>query len=67
MKAYGFSTPFSPRAQNYVEQLSLDLEEPRDHDLVVEIKGVQADFVPTCPPAPWKLPGCPALWSPCGH
>ena len=47
MKAYGFSTPFSPHARNYVEQLSLDLEEPRDPDLVVEIKGVAVNPVDT--------------------
>ena len=47
MKAYGFSTPFSPQARNYVEQFTLDLEEPRDHDLVVEIKGVAVNPVDT--------------------
>ena len=47
MKAFGFSTPFSPHARNYVEQLTLDLEEPRDHDLVVEIKGVAVNPVDT--------------------
>jgi len=47
MKAYGFSTPFSPQARNYVEQFTLDLEEPRDHDLVVEIRGVAVNPVDT--------------------
>lgn len=47
MKAFGFTTPFSPDAQNYVEQLTLDLEEPGDHDLVVEIEGVAVNPVDT--------------------
>lgn len=47
MKAYGFSTPFLPGARNYVEELTLDLEEPGEHDLVVEIKGVAVNPVDT--------------------
>jgi zinc-binding alcohol dehydrogenase family protein len=47
MRAFGFSTPFSERAQNYVEELALDLEVPRDHDLVVEVKGVAVNPVDT--------------------
>ena len=47
MKAFGFTTPFSPDAQNYVEELALDLEEPGDYDLVVEIKGVAVNPVDT--------------------
>ena len=40
MKAFGFTTPFSKQARNYVEELTIELEEPRDHDLLVEIVGV---------------------------
>lgn len=47
MKAFGFSTPFSEQAQNYVEELTLDLDAPRDHDLVVEVKGVAVNPVDT--------------------
>lgn len=47
MKAFGFSTPFSERAHNYVEELTLDLEAPRDNDLVVEVKGVAVNPVDT--------------------
>ena len=47
MKAFGFSTPFSGHIQNYVEELTLDLEAPREHDLVVEVKGVAVNPVDT--------------------
>lgn len=47
MNAYGFTTPFSPDAQNYVEALTLEVERPRDHDLLVEIRGVAVNPVDT--------------------
>ncbi len=47
MKAFGFTTPFSEQARNYVEELTVELQEPRDHDLVVEIKGVAVNPVDT--------------------
>lgn len=47
MKAFGFSTPFSDQARNYVDELTLELGAPRERDLVVEVKGVAVNPVDT--------------------
>lgn len=47
MKAFGFATPFSADAQNYVDEFDLEPESPGAHDLVVDVMAVAVNPVDT--------------------
>ena len=47
MRAFGFTGPFSPEKQNYVEQLDVATPAPDGHDILVEVKAVGINPVDT--------------------
>jgi zinc-binding alcohol dehydrogenase family protein len=47
MKAFGFTAPFSPDENNYVEQIERDMPKASGHDILVEIKAVATNPVDT--------------------